>query len=317
MESNLLTSRKKVLITGGSGLIGRYLTSFLLDEGYGVAHLSRKQDQFGRVRVFRWDPVKGILDPLVFEGIDYVVHLAGANIGEKRWTKERKVEIINSRIGSANLLYKTVSENGIKLDAFISASAVGYYGSISTEKIFTENDPPADDFLGSTCRQWEEAADLFTSMGARVVKIRTGVVMEKSDSALAKLLIPARMGVFPKMGNGRQYMPWIHIADLCGIYLKAIQDEKMKGAFNAVSPQHLAQSEFMRTLASEMNKPFFHPPVPSMFLKAALGEMSDVVLNGSRVSAEKIIFQGHKFLYPEFVGALKEVLNIHPTDSLS
>ena len=147
-----------VLITGGSGLIGRYLTSLLLAEGYKVSHLSRQKNSFGKVRVFRWDPVKEYLDPEVFEGIDYLVHLSGANIGEKRWSASRKKEIISSRVDSANLLFRTVSENNFKLKAFITASAVGYYGSLTSERIFTEDDPPSDDFLGTTCRLWEEAA---------------------------------------------------------------------------------------------------------------------------------------------------------------
>jgi uncharacterized protein len=291
-------NRQSVLITGGSGLVGRYLTSLLLAEGYIVSHLSRTSNHFGRVRVFRWDPGKKIIDPVIFEGVDYIIHLAGANIGEKWWTGNRKEEIINSRVESAKLLHKSVSDTGKTLKAFISASAIGYYGSTTTERIFVEEDPAADDFLGTTCRLWEEAADLFKESGIRTVKIRTGVVLEKSDSALKKLLIPARFGVFPRLGNGKQYMPWIHIADLCGIYLKAINDEKMEGAYNAVSPQHIIQSEFMRTLAIVINKTLFHPPIPAILLRTALGEMSDVVLKGSRVSAEKILNAGYEFHFP-------------------
>ena len=297
-----------VLITGGSGLIGRYLTSALLVNGYKVSHLSRNANQFGKVRVFRWDPEKGILDPLVFEGVDYIVHLAGANIGEKRWTGSRKSEIINSRIVSAKLLHKVITENNIPIKAFISASAVGYYGSSSSDKIFTENDQPADDFLGTVCRKWEEAADYFSGIGARVVKIRTGVVMEKSDSALSKMMMSARFGFLVQTGNGRQYMPWIHITDLCNIYLKAISDPEMNGAYNAVSPQYVTHKVFVKTLGQVIGKPVFPVPVPDFILKAALGEISDVVLKGSRVSAEKIGKSGYTFLYPELDGALKEVL---------
>ncbi|MBK9388855.1 MAG: TIGR01777 family protein [Bacteroidetes bacterium] len=294
-----------VLITGGSGLIGRYLTSSLLEKGYKVSHLSRNANQFGKVRVFRWDPEKGILDPMVFEGVDYIVHLAGANIGEKRWTSNRKSEIVNSRIDSAKLLHKVISENNIRVKAFISASAVGYYGSVTSDKIFTENDPPANDFLGTVCRKWEESADLFSASGTRVVKIRTGVVMEKSDSALSKMMMPAKFGFLVQTGNGRQYMPWIHITDLCNIYLKAIEDPKMNGAFNAVSPQHVTHKVFVKTLGQVIGKPVFPVPVPGIILKAVLGEMSDVVLKGSRVSAAKITESGYTFLYSELAGALR------------
>ena len=299
---------KSVLITGGSGLIGRYLTSVLLEAGYRVSHLSRNSNQFGKVRVFRWEPGKGILDPVVFEGVDYIVHLAGANIGETRWTKKRKCEIINSRVDSAKLLHKVITENKFPVKAFVSASATGYYGSLTSERIFSENDQPANDFLGSVCSQWENAAGLFSSSGIRVVKIRTGVVMEKNDSALVKMLLPARMGVFPRLGSGKQYMPWISIQDLCNIYLKSIHDENMIGAYNAVSPQHVTQSEFMKMLASVLDKAFFHPPVPAVFLKVALGEMADIVLKGSRVSADKIQETGYNFSFPGLESALVKTL---------
>lgn len=307
-------SSSTVLITGGSGLIGRYLTSALLNEGYQVAHLSRKANQFGKVRVFRWDTEKGILDPAIFTGIDYIVHLAGANIGEKRWSEGRKQEIIKSRVESSKLLYDVVTGSNIQLKAFISASAVGYYGSLTSERIFSEEDPAATDFLGSTCRLWEEGADLFANAGIRTVKIRTAVVLEKTDSALSKMMMPAKYGFLAQTGNGRQYMPWIHIEDLCNIYVKAIRDQKMNGAYNAVSPQHVTHREFIKTLAKVIGKPVFPVPVPGFILRAALGEMSDVVLKGSRVSSEKISNSGYVFLYPELIAALKEVLDIHPAD---
>jgi uncharacterized protein (TIGR01777 family) len=305
---NNLSAGSSVLITGGSGLIGRYLTSALLEKGYKVSHLSRNTNQFGKVRVFRWDPEKGILDPLVFEGVDYIVHLAGANIGEKRWTIKRKREIINSRIDSAKMLHKVITENNIPVKAFISASAVGYYGSVTSDKIFKENDPPANDFLGTVCRKWEESADLFSPAGIRVVKIRTGVVMEKSDSALAKMMLPAKFGFLVQTGNGRQYMPWIHITDLCNIYLKAISDQEMNGVFNAVSPQHVTHKEFVKTLGQVIGKPVFPVPVPGLILRALLGDMSDVVLKGSRITSEKIIKSGFTFNFSTLEQALKNVL---------
>lgn len=307
-SDNKLKKSSSVLITGGSGLIGKYLTSLLLSEGYNVSHLSRKAISSGKVRVFGWDPEKGILDPAVLNGIDYVIHLAGANIGEKRWTKRRKEEIVTSRVESVRLLHKTITDSKIQLKAFISASAVGYYGTITSDKIFTEEGPPATDFLGSTCRLWEEGADLFVNSGIRTVKIRTAVVLEKSDSALSKMMMPAKLGFLVQTGNGRQYMPWIHIDDLCNIYMKAIVDPSMSGAYNAVSPQHVTHKEFVRTLAKVIHRPVFPIPVPSFVLKAVLGEMSDVVLKGSRMSSAKISNSGYVFLYPELVGALKEVI---------
>jgi uncharacterized protein (TIGR01777 family) len=264
------------------------------------------------VKIFRWDPSRGIINPAALEGVDYIIHLAGANIGEKRWTKKRKEEIVTSRVDSVRLLHKAVTENKIRLKAFISASAIGYYGSITSEKIFSEPDPPATDFLGTTCRLWEEGADLFADAGNRTVKIRTAVVLEKSDSALSKMMMPAKFGFLVQTGNGRQYIPWIQIEDLCNIYMKAIEDEAMSGHYNAVSPQHVTHKEFVGTLAKVIHRPVFPIPLPAFVLKAVLGEMSDVVLKGSRVSSEKIKQAGYEFIYPNLGKAMQEVLSIRP-----
>ena len=298
-----------VLITGGSGLIGRYLTSLLLAEGYNVSHLSRKTNQFGKVRVYRWDPEKNIIDPAIFDGVNHIIHLAGANIGDKRWSSNRKEEIIGSRVNSTWFLHKTISENNIKLKSFISASAIGYYGSISSENIFRESDSAGKDFLGNTCRLWEEAADMFENTGIRTVKIRTGVVLEKSDSALSKLMKATKFGFVVQTGDGTQYMPWIHINDLCKIYLKAIEDRSMSGAYNAVAPGHVTHKEFIRTLANTVKRPVFPVSIPAFALRIALGEMSDVILKGSRVSSGKITNAGYEFLFPELEAALKETLS--------
>jgi uncharacterized protein (TIGR01777 family) len=299
---------KSVLITGGSGLVGRYLTSLLLNNGYKVSHLSRNINSFGKVRVFRWDPGKKIVDPEIFKGIDYIINLAGANIGEKRWSKKRKEEIFKSRVGSTRFLHETISASGVPIKAFISASAIGYYGSATSEKIYTEEDGPATDFLGTTCRNWEEAVDLFGMDGIRVVKIRTAVVLERKDSALSKLMLPARFGFMTGTGSGVQYMPWIHIADLCNIYLKAIEDKNIAGPYNAVSPEHVTHNEFVRTLAKVIKKPLLIPNIPSFIIRLALGEMSDVILNGSRISSEKIRTSGYNFIHPNLLESLNDIV---------
>jgi uncharacterized protein (TIGR01777 family) len=299
--------RSSVLITGGSGLIGRYLTSLLLAEGYSVSHLSRGSDQFGRVRVHRWDPAKKILNPVVLSSVDYIVHLAGVNLGDGRWTDKRKSEIISSRVDSARLLYDTVSQNNIVIKGFITASGISCYGTKTTDHIFTEEDPVADDFLGRVCRKWEEASDLFAAAGIRTVKIRTAIALERNDSALAKMMMPARFGFLAIIGSGKQYMPWIHIQDICGIYLKAIEDETMKGAYNAVSPQHVTHKEFIQTLGAVAGKAVAPLHVPAITLRVALGEMAGLVLEGSRVSPEKIINAGYGFKFPNLHDALKDV----------
>jgi hypothetical protein len=303
-----LTRQPSVLITGGSGLIGRYLTSLLLSEGYKVSHLSRSSGQFGRVRVYRWDPDQKYIDPEGIRGVNYIIHLSGANIGNGRWTRRRKQEIINSRVGTANLLHSVVKSAGQPLKAFISASAIGYYGASSTENIYTETDPPASDFLGQTCRDWENAADLFSMSNIRTVKIRTAVVLEKTDAALARFLSAARFGIFPTLGTGRQYMPWIHIADLCRVYLMALKDNAMSGAYNAAAPDHTDNRRFVRTLSEVMKRPFISPPVPGIILRLAMGESAVIALNGSRVSSQKLISQGFIFEFPDLENALADIL---------
>jgi uncharacterized protein len=297
-----------VLITGGSGLIGRHLTLVLQAEGYRVSYLSRQKEVSGKVRVFGWDPSKEYLNTEVLEGIDYIVHLAGANLGEKRWSVSRKKEIINSRVDSANLLFRKVSENNCRPKAFISASAVGYYGSVTSDRIFSEEDPPSGDFLGATCRSWEEAADHFAGIGIRTVMIRSGVVLAKRDSTLTRLMNPARFGLVVRLGSGKQYFPWIHIDDLCSIYLKAVKDQNMQGAYNAAAPQHINHNDFVRTMAGIMKRPVILPPVPGWILKTALGEMSDIVLKGSRISSEKIIKSGFSFRFKRLEDALENII---------
>jgi uncharacterized protein (TIGR01777 family) len=297
-----------VLITGGSGLVGKYLTSALLSEGYRVVHLSRKENQSGIVKVFRWDPEKKYIDPAVFEGVSLIVNLAGANIGERRWTKKRKAEIVNSRVDSIRLLHEAICANDIKINAFISASAIGLYGSVTSEEILTETDPPGCDFLGNTCKLWEEAADLFGNEGIRTVKIRTGICLEKSDAALAKLMLPAKFGFLIPLGNGRQYMPWVHIKDLTGIYLKAIEDQNMYGIYNAVAPQHVTHFEFIKILASVMNDKVIFPHLPAILLRLSLAEMSCIILKGTRISSVKITGSGYKFQYPGLEEALENII---------
>lgn len=300
--------KKSVLITGGSGLVGRYLTSLLLSKGYNVSHLSRSGKRQSGITVFKWDPENRMIDADALTGVNYLVHLSGASIGEQRWTNSRKNEIVNSRVGSADFLFNKISKSPGNLEAFISASAVGFYGSVTSEKIYSETDPGGNDFLGSTCKLWEEAADQFSGIGIRTVKIRSGVVLEKTDSALSKLMMTGKFGFLVQTGNGSQYMPWIHINDLINIYLKAIEDSNMKGAYNAVAPQLVTHTVFMAILGKVMKRTVLPIPVPAFLIKTVLGEMSDVVLKGSRVSSEKIVNSEFIFNYPELEGAFEELI---------
>ena len=307
-QRNEKSSRPLVLITGGRGLIGRNLSPVLLSEGYDVALLTRNEGKQGHIKAYTWNPEKGMIDPRAFEGVDYLVHLAGANLGERRWTKKRKEEIISSRSGAAAFLFRVITENKINLQAYITASATGYYGSVTSEKIFEEDDPASDDFLGTTCRLWEEEAGRFEEIGIRTVRIRNAVVLAEKEGVLTRLMNPAKFGFVVRLGSAKQYFPWIHIHDLCGIYLKAIKDQSMQGAYNAVAPEHIDHNDFVRAMARAMRRPVILPPFPGWIIKAALGEMADIILRGSRISSGKIIESGFSFRFKTAGDALGNII---------
>jgi uncharacterized protein (TIGR01777 family) len=299
-----------VIITGGSGLIGKQLCRKLKEAGYNVALLSRKSSHNIDFAAFSWDPEKNEIDQNAISSADYIIHLAGAGIGDKRWTKKRRKIISDSRIKTGELIFKEVQKSGKKLKAFISASGIGYYGTITSDKIFTETDQPANDFLGEICRRWEQMADRFEESGIRTVKIRTGVVLSGSGGALGRIIPIVRMGIGSPLGSGKQYMPWIHIEDLCNIYVKAIEDKSLKGPYNAVSPEHITNKDLMRALTKVLRKPFFFPAVPSLTIKILFGKMSGILLDGSRVSADKIISAGYNFEFPDLESALENLFPV-------
>lgn len=299
-----------VLISGGTGLVGRHLSKKLKQKGYRVALLSRVKKTDADIPTYSWDIDKQEIDIEAIETADYIIHLAGANIGDERWTKKRKQLIIESRVKTGQLLYDKVKETNKKLKAFISASAIGYYGAITSDLIFNESAAPANDFLGNTCHLWEQTADRFTELGIRTVKIRTSLVLTEHEGALAKMIAPIKMGIVSALGNGKQYMPWIHIDDLCGIYLKAIEDTEMNGAYNAAAPAHTTNKEFTMTLARVLKKNYRFPNVPAIALKILFGGMSEILIKGSRVSSDKIIKSGYNFLFPDLESAIKNLVKI-------
>jgi len=297
-----------ILITGGNGIIGKHLCKKLKEKGYDVTILSRISNHSSNPNTYAWNPEKREIDYEAITTADFIIHLAGAKIGEKRWTKERKQLIIDSRVQTAQLIFDKVKENNHKIKAFISASAIGYYGSITSDIIFKETDPSAIDFQGECCRKWEEIADKFSDSGIRTVKIRTGVVLTKQGGALSKMIIPIKMGIGSALGNGKQYIPWIHIDDLCNIYIKAIEDNQMNGAYNAVASDHKTNIEFTRLLAKALKKPFWFPHVPAFLLKILFGNMSEILLKGSRISSDKIKETGYNFLFPDLENALNDLI---------
>lgn len=299
---------RSILITGGNGLIGKTLSQKLLEKGYKVSILSRSSRDIPGIKSYTWDWNKQKIEKGAVENSDIIIHLAGENVGAGRWTKQRKEQIIDSRVKTTNLLHEAVKKSGSKLQAFISSAATGYYGSLTSDKTFTEEDPVANDFLGEVCQKWEHAADQFQNDGIRTVKIRTGVVLTNQGGALPKMTKPIISGFGSALGSGNQFVPWIHIDDICGIYLKAIEEQNIQGPFNAVSSEHISNKELTRKIALILKKPLWLPNVPSFVLKTMFGEMAQIILEGSRISNDKIINTGFRFNYPHIEKALKNIL---------
>jgi uncharacterized protein (TIGR01777 family) len=234
--------------------------------------------------------------------------LAGEGIVEKRWTAKRKKDILESRTKPIDLIHSVLQKNNKSLDAFVSASAIGIYGAKTSNEICTENTPPANDFLGITCQRWEQASDKIEALGIRTVKIRTGIVLGRNEGFLKKLTPSFKAGFGAILGTGKQYVPWIHIEDLCCIYLKAIQEKQIIGAYNATVLDNTTNSILSKTLANLYGYSIWLPKVPSFILKLFLGKMSVAVLNGQRVSSEKNKNEGFNFQYEDLKTALSHCL---------
>lgn len=301
--------KKNVLISGGSGFIGKILTNLLIGNGYSVSILSRSDKQnTADISYYKWDITTHFIEEEAVIKADYILHLAGENIAEKPWTAKRKEEILQSREQSIQLIYDVLKKNNKKLDAFVSASGVGIYGAVNGEEICTENTPPENDFLGSTCQKWEAAADTISDLGIRVVKIRTGLVLGKDDGFLKKLTPIFKMRLGSALGSGKQYMPWIHVNDLCAIYLEAIKNSDFTGAYNAAIFDNTTNTVFSKTLAKIFGYSIWLPNVPAFLIKTALGEMAQIILKGRRVSPQKIIKTGFEFQFTALEVALKDCL---------
>lgn len=292
----------KILISGGTGLVGKQLSTLLTTKGYDVVILSRNPKTKNQ---FRWNISENYIDNKAFEGVTHIVHLAGAGIADKRWTNKRKKELIDSRVKSAELLFKKVNELKIPIQKFITASGIGYYGAVTTEKIHTETDKPYNDFISKICVQWEKSAKKFENIEISTTILRTGIVLSKKGGALEKMNTPLFLSA---LGKGNQYMPWIHITDLCNLYLKAIEDNNFTGIYNAVAPEHQTNEEFTKTLGKIIKKTVLPINAPSFILKTALGELAYILLKGSRVSSQKTK-NYYKFKFENLKSALQNIYN--------
>ncbi|MEG0850141.1 MAG: TIGR01777 family oxidoreductase [Flavobacterium sp.] len=301
---------ENVLITGGSGFIGRHLTNALIEAGFTVSVLSRTdKENTPEITYYKWNLNSNYIDENAVLNADYIIHLAGEGIVEKRWTRRRKRKLLESRVKPIDLIFSILEKNDKKLNAFVSASAIGIYGAVTSHKICTETTEPANDFLGTICQKWENASNKLETLGIRTVKIRTGIVLGKDEGFLKKLGPTFKSGFGAVIGTGKQYLPWIHIDDLCEIYLKALLDEHMHGPYNAAVTDNTTNLRFSKILAALYGYAIWLPKIPSFILKISLGKMSEAILKGQRVSSEKIQKTGFEFQFTDLEKALISTTN--------
>lgn len=294
---------RQILITGGSGLVGKRITELLEKKGYEVAWLSRSpQTQ----KTFLWEVEQGKIDPEAIEWADAIIHLAGAGVAEKRWTSERKKLILESRTKSTELLFKAIQGAVHKPNAFISASAVGYYGFNTGPILIEETTSPGDDFLAQVVIAWENEVKKIESLSIRTVMLRIGIVLDADGGALGEMLKPP---VAAPLGSGDQWMSWIHLEDLARMFVFALEKTTLQGIYNAVAPNPATNQQLTKEAASAKGKPYVGIGVPGFALKLVLGEMAAMVLGGNRVSSQKIQKTGFEFEFSELKPALKDIFS--------
>ena len=295
---------KKVLISGGSGMLGTHIREGLAELNIPSAILTRTPADPGSE--FFWDIRKGEIDLNAFNGVNTILHLSGAGIADKAWTEGRKKVIVDSRVSSASLIYESLKKlPDHQVKTFIGASAVGYYGDTGSEWV-DENSPGSDEFLGRTCKAWEASSLQFESLNIDVAILRIGLVLTLEGGLLPAVATPMKFFAGAPLGNGKQYMSWIHVDDLVRIFIRAIQTD-MKGIYNAIAPNPVTHDEFMKTLASVLHRPVWPIHVPAFVLKLVLGEKSALVLQGQRIASEKISHSGFQFKFRKLREALLDL----------
>jgi len=299
----------KVLITGATGLVGSELVSLLLKNGVHIHYLTTSKDKLQdelNYRGFFWNPEKGIIDESCIDGVDAILHLAGASIA-KRWTESYKQQILESRVLSTTVLYGLLKNRSNNVHHFISASATGIYPS-SLEKVYSEDDTDFDNsFLSHVVQRWESAVDRIKQLNIRVSKVRTGLVLSRKSGVLKEIAAPARFGLAAAFGSGKQMQSWIHIDDLSGIYNYILNNE-LEGIYNAVAPFPVDNNTLTKQVAKALDKPYFMPNIPKFAMEAVLGEMHTLLFYSQNVSAKKIIGEGYQFKYLSLEKALKAEL---------
>lgn len=300
---------KHILMTGATGMIGRKLIRALQEKGHTVAVLSRKPVVIENVKVFLWNVYEQEIDPACLEGVNTIIHLAGENVAGGKWSPARKKKLIDSRVLSAKLLYQLIKEQQKDIQAFISASAVGYYGD-GGDQILTEESPAGTGFLAECCRQWEAAVDEGAALGLRIVKCRIGFVLARNEGALPALDKPIRFFVGAGLGSGKQWVPWIHVDDVVEAFLNAVENDLWTGPYNICAPFPVSNLSLSKAIAKKLHRPVWPINVPEGILKLILGEMSSVALISNNTSAQKILDTGFQFKFLQLENALTDIYQV-------
>jgi len=295
-----------IIMTGASGLLGSALIPFFTTGGHIVHTLVRRAPFLEKGEMF-WDPEKKSLDSSVFDGVDAVIHLAGEQIGEGRWTNEKKRRIIESRTKGTSLIADTISKLSSPPPVLICASAIGFYGNRG-DKILTEDDPPGDDFISKVCSEWEKSAQAAVAAGIRVAFMRIGIALSPAGGALLRLLLPFRVGLGGKIASGAQFMSWVGIDDVLGAFLHVLADSKIAGPVNVVSPNPVTNLDFTKTIGQVLSRPAIFS-IPAAVINLVFGEMGrGVLLSSTRVIPAKLLESGYRFRNPDLFGVLSHLL---------
>ena len=297
---------QKIIITGGTGLVGKRLSTLLEEKGYEVNILCRDPKNPNE---YKWNTDENYIDEKVFENATAIIHLAGAGVADKRWTDERKKEIIESRTKSTQLLFNFLAKGNHQVSSFISASAVGYYGDRENE-LLTEASSNGTGFLAEVCKLWEKEVEKISTLNIAVSKIRIGIVLSKDGGALPKLDLPIKFGIGAYIGSGKQYVPWIHIDDLCHIFIHLLEHPNLSGTvYNGCAPDVKTNKQMSQTIAHVLRRPFIPFPAPEFVLNIALGEMASMLLMSNNCTSQKIISTGFVFQFPTLEAALQNIYN--------
>ncbi|MFM7217120.1 MAG: TIGR01777 family oxidoreductase [Bacteroidota bacterium] len=294
----------KVLITGATGMLARRIAAALSANGTTVVALSRSSTPLpGYSATFQWNPAKGEIDSRALDGVDAIVHLAGAGIADKKWSAARKKEIIDSRVSGSHVLADALLNQTNQVRTVVNASATGFYGDCK-QTLHTESDRPGNGFLAETCIKWEQALERLGAPERRNVILRIGFVIDRADGALPVMARPVRFFVGAPYGTGKQFLSWIDSADLVRLFLFALENQHVSGTYNAVAPTPVSNRDFIRSLGKAMQRPVWPIAVPSFVFRTLLGEQADLILQSQYASSKKILDAGFRFDYPELSGSL-------------